>query len=404
MLTSVVMEKYRINRSTLNALLWESKLTPIYNHSYDYIDKDGRVFYMENQKFIEKKPVKFTKKHNMPIYRIINDITGEPEQIRLDEIYLSTFYMPLNIKESTKYSKDWKFEYGKLDEIKYCVKDYQRIDENTLIINGSPFKRIFLNGKESTNYFISEMGVVFENNYQRFRKMVYNMKFYVYVTIMEKLLYIHRLVYNTWNDKTPWIDSSIQIDHIDGFKTHNWVSNLREATALENYRNAAYEQGLRSTIWTPEIIKTVCKMMAKGTYGPKDISDAIGIPYDKTKKKIYEILDKGHWSDISKKYDIENYRRMMHTHTHMPTQDEIIHKICQEYITGKYKTNKDLANKLGLSETIVNTVLRSENRPDISSQYDLNYSYKKRKDEEEVHEMCKKIMSGIPTKKNCGRV
>ena len=212
---------------------------------------------------------------------------------------------------------------------------------------------------------------------------------------------MHRLVYQAWRLNDVCIDSKIPIDHIDGFKNHNWVENLVSTTHRANYRKAAYIQNLRTTKWTPEIIDYMCQLMEFGTIGPKDILDKLrekfptfNISYNNCKRRIYELLDKNFWKDISSNYNIDNYRKYQNYHKNAPSSDELIHQICKEYVSGKYASNKEIATKLNTTETIVNKVLRKEKRVDISSQYDINYIINKRHplEEEEVTEICEEII------------
>ena len=54
-----------------------------------------------------------------------------------------------------------------------------------------------------------------------------------------KKLYFHRVVYYAHNNDWDIYDSSINnlIDHIDGLKTNNHISNLRNVTSQENQFN-----------------------------------------------------------------------------------------------------------------------------------------------------------------------
>ena len=84
------------------------------------------------------------------------------------------------------------------------------------------------------------------------------------------------------------------------------------------------------------------------------------------------------------------------------TADELIHKICQIATNGiKYNSNKEMAEINNLPLGIVNRVLRGEYRTDISSQYNIQYSTKKRKSftEEEIHSICQDFMDGYAVNK-----
>lgn len=61
---------------------------------------------------------------------------------------------------------------------------------------------------------------------------------YQEVTICKKKHYAHRLIFMMFHGRWP-----IQVDHIDGDRSNNLISNLREANNAQNNRNT----GLRST-------------------------------------------------------------------------------------------------------------------------------------------------------------
>src|SRR5258707_393996 len=58
---------------------------------------------------------------------------------------------------------------------------------------------------------------------------------YLFITVCRKFYTAHRLAWFYIHGKWP----TEQIDHIDGDRLNNAISNLREATNLQNQRNAA---------------------------------------------------------------------------------------------------------------------------------------------------------------------
>ena len=221
------------------------------------------------------------------------------------------------------------------------------------------------------------------------------------------------MVYQAWKLNGEKLSSDIPIDHKDGFKNHNWIENLEETTHRDNFRKSGYEQNLRMITWTPEIIERLCQLLEKGIYGPKEISDILksefknfNNSYGSIKHKIYEIVNGEFWTDISSKYNVDNYTKMVNTHNNIATEDEIIHKICKAYITKKYSSNRELADDINVSYSIVNRVIRGEYRRDISSQY--NFEYPKRKHggmtEDEVKQICDSIMIDRRSVENTAKI
>lgn len=407
---SKIQEKYGINSTKLNKECVNNSLIPIYMHSNHFISKDGKVYDIkvdeyQNIHFVEKPIHSYTKKRNIPIYSLVNDITEKRDDIRLDYLYMCTMYGPMP-RESIHYSYNKNWNDVDISDMHYYINTYEVLDNDTLLINGITFKRYT---RINENIFVSDGGVVFFSDTKIFKRKLFDGKLYSYYSFNSKdksvRIGTHRLVYIVWKNNNLPIPDNMQIDHMDGFKNHNWVDNLRMVTNLENFRSAAYDQGLRSTPWSPEIIEFICQQLEDSSVtGISDILNRvkskfgdINITYDALKRKIYEIINKEFWTDISSKYDVDVYRKNMNAHNNVAVSDEVIHKICKAKLENTYSTNKELAKSIGVSEFIVNRVLRGQYREDISSQYDIAYNTKKRIpfNNEEVHQICQDIMNGL---------
>lgn len=66
---------------------------------------------------------------------------------------------------------------------------------------------------------------------------------YLQCTLFRKRFYIHRLVYEAWIGNIP---NGYDIDHINGIKTDNRVSNLRAVSRSENLK-PNYELGFKGS-------------------------------------------------------------------------------------------------------------------------------------------------------------
>ena len=83
-----------------------------------------------------------------------------------------------------------------------------------------------------SKYFINEYGAVFSEPYGAFIKQTYNDRDYRLVSLNKRSFRVHRLVWEAWNGKS--IPDAYEIDHIDGLRWHNELSNLRVVTHAEN--------------------------------------------------------------------------------------------------------------------------------------------------------------------------
>ena len=107
-------------------------------------------------------------------------------------------------------------------------------------------KNLLINGLKK-EYTIDESGNLFDIENNRYKKQYINHKGYIvyhlYINGKSKTLLAHRLVLMTFNP----VDNmeNLQVNHIDGNKKNNNISNLEWCTQSENQRHA-FEMGLVS--------------------------------------------------------------------------------------------------------------------------------------------------------------
>lgn len=100
---------------------------------------------------------------------------------------------------------------------------------------------------------------------------------------------VHRLVLSTF-DKP---NEDLQVNHIDGNKTNNCLSNLEWTTSSENIKHA-YTIGLKTQVGsknncsklTEEKVKQICDFFKYTTFTNKQIADMFDIKSDETIRKI----------------------------------------------------------------------------------------------------------------------
>lgn len=109
----------------------------------------------------------------------------------------------------------------------------------------------YSNIKGYPGYYISKRGILFtslkrvgvKGKGQGKRSVSLKSNGYLQCTIFRKRFYIHRLVYEAWVSNIP---KGYDIDHINGIKTDNRVSNLRAVSRSENLKHN-YELGFKGS-------------------------------------------------------------------------------------------------------------------------------------------------------------
>ena len=405
---STLSQKYGISRAKLYQMCRANKLRPIpYYSDYFLSESDGLIYYLKvdietcEARFVVKDPLKKIGKHNFPKYSLKMDSNNEYHSLRLDKIYLYTRFWILP-DSFIHYADHYVYMSGDLKYCHYTISDIKRIDDDTLEINNILFKRATI--VPTLSLYISDHGVVYDSKANRFLRHHFGPKYYHLIVINNRGYSIHQLVYNSWISKEP-IPEGYCIDHIDGYREHNNVDNLRLVTNLENSRNARFEQQLRSTPWSYEIIEFMCQQMEDSDVtGPTELLKRVkskfpdfNVSYNTFKRKVYELKNGEFWKDLVAKYNTSIYDSNISNHRNAPCSDDLAIKICEYYLSKKYSTNKKLAEALETTDTMVNKILRGEHKRDITEKYGIVYSTKKRISftPEEVHSISKDIMAGL---------
>lgn len=236
------------------------------------------------------------------------------------------------------------------------------------------FKPIIINGIK-TNYDISNRGGILIN---RVSKHVFRPSFdkdgylitSIKVGINRITCSIHRLVAMTF---IPNPENKPEINHIDGNKTNNDVSNLEWVTRKEN-ADHAIKIGLYnprgetngSSIYTEKQIREACELMENPKNNPRYVSMITGI----SRATLYQIRKGNEWVHVSKDYDLPkiNYKFGTNNVNNRYT-DEQIHEVCRLLELGKYP--KDIENETGVSSDTVQKIKKKEVWSYISDFYDF---------------------------------
>jgi hypothetical protein len=161
---------------------------------------------------------------------------------------------------------------------------------------------------KNTGYKVSSTGIIY-SKYSGGKPRTYSLDRYGYykcpLTVNGKTLHltVHRIVAETF---IPNPNNLPQVNHIDGNKLNNDVSNLEWCTAQQNSTHkkimnlTAKGERNGNAKYTSDQIHKVCKMLEDG-YRDKEIREELGLD----KNIIQKIKNGDCWVSISSKYDIK---------------------------------------------------------------------------------------------------
>lgn len=163
--------------------------------------------------------------------------------------------------------------------------------------------------KDFYGYKVSPDGTIY-NKDGTVKSMFLSKKGYLYSSFClgsrsnSKTKSAHRLVAELYIPK-PESDKELEVDHIDGDRSNNCVSNLRWVTHGENVqhsydsgrRNVSGERNANCKVLTEEEVRRICEMIVDGNTPPK-ISKTLGLPYNNVRAVFY----KKNWKCVSDEY------------------------------------------------------------------------------------------------------
>lgn len=373
MITCNCAKHYGISQASLDKVCNEMGIVPIPDYERFFTNLYGELFSIditgEEISMDKINPYKSDHNNGISTYTIYN-MNDELEDITNVEICARTYYGYFPTKYI--YLKDNMFNSS--DSILYNIESYDKITDDTILVNGVMFKRIYYNGTISTYDFISNNGVAFNDLKKKIYPHSFQHNMYhrhaIAVNHSQKRVGTHRLVYNTWSN--TWVSKDFPINHIDGFKYHNSIDNLEETTHLANFRHAQIT-GLRNMPYSIEFIHQLCELIESNKYKPKEMQSIMGIPdenYSAFRNLIKSIVSRNGWKDISSKYDLSNYK----SKSHNGISDDKVKEICEYYIENN-KNLKVVYDKYPeISHSSLAELCRGKTHQNITSKYDLGPS------------------------------
>ena len=195
-------------------------------------------------------------------------------------------------------------------------------------------------------YAIDSEGNIWSHKTKKFLVPVKDKYGYFRIHIVDetgkpRTLLIHRLVAKMF---LPTQEPSLQIDHIDGNKQNNKVSNLRWVSNREN-AHYAMKNGLmpHAVFMFEDVVRRICVDLANGI-SVAEISKKTGFSYH----AITAIRLKRNWTHISKDFVFPSTKKQNYP------DEKMIHRLCQLIVAGK--SDKEIMNTLGIrKETVYRT-------------------------------------------------
>lgn len=220
------------------------------------------------------------------------------------------------------------------------------------------FKIFVWEGKE-THYAIGDHGSVYNLKKGTFLSSSVVRRGYLRVSlrINKKPIgfFVHRLVAITY---IPNPENKPQVNHIDGVKTNNCVSNLEWVTNQENLEHAI-RTGLRYSVDIDlDTVHKICKMLEDRVLSNKDIAKYFNLYVS----VIRGIREGRYYREISEKYNIPYSR-------HSKLTEEDVRKICKMRQDGH--TNPEISKATGINVNTISGLLRKKKWKGILLEYDF---------------------------------
>lgn len=176
---------------------------------------------------------------------------------------------------------------------------------------------------------------------------------------------------------------NLQVNHFDGNKHNNWLSNLQWTTGSENI-NHAYRNGLKfakhgedcsfATITNAQADQ-IGYLLAQNKYSHEQIAQIV-----KCKTNIVTSISCGStWKDVYRKYQLEKFKKR-YVIRFSDEQLHLLFKYFEDHKQIKYRYNSDLfknalkelfnINYANNMSATMSRLLNRQTRTDISDQYD----------------------------------
>lgn len=215
------------------------------------------------------------------------------------------------------------------------------------------FKTLKYDDEFLNKYEINEFGEIRNSKTNKIRTHIIDKDGYHKLTVYDdngkiKNIKIHRAVYFCFGSLSIK-DNGGQINHIDGNKDNNHISNLEPVNSKRNI-NHAFELGLRKNFgensnlnkYSESEIRFVCELMEKG-YTNKEIKEYTNL----SKTAISDIRNGRTWKRISSEYNIPKNKSVRIT-------EEQVYLI--KYYIKKGFSNKEISSMVNIDHKQISAI------------------------------------------------
>lgn len=214
------------------------------------------------------------------------------------------------------------------------------------------------------NYAITEDGEVFSFNNHKFKTLKESRGGYLRVFLSKnskkKAFLVHRLVAKAY---IPNPEGKPQVNHKDGNKKNNHISNLEWVTVEENLHHAL-DTGLRELqefrvdrSLSDDLVHTICRMVGEG-YRNIDIARSLGVD----RHVIKNIKSGTQYKDIVSQYP---FMKVVPTKRRVSTSK--IKNIC--YDMNKGLRDEDICERNSITEDILENIRGGKFMPELVNKY-----------------------------------
>lgn len=180
-----------------------------------------------------------------------------------------------------------------------------------------------------TKYTVDVSGRIYSGYTKKFLNPYFNKRGYLMVDLHHNgnryTRQVHRIVAQALIPNPEHLET---VNHKNGDKTDNSVSNLEWMTVLDNVRHAwrtglakpRYGEENPANVYPEHLIHTVCQMIEDGSYSNKAIAEKCGVNVT----LIRDIKFRGKWKQISSLYNISNIPKYYEHTKHREFIDQCI--------------------------------------------------------------------------------